>query len=180
MTQTAQLALLEQRLLRLEAIDEIKTLKSRYFLACDTKNPELMRECFVDGKLHIDYGPVGKFSHRDELVALFTDIGCHPHMLEMHHGHNPVIELLWGEDVSDDSAQMNRHTDAPEHAKASWELCYQVINTLEKTLTQLAIIYSDQYLKVDDCWKIQSSVTRTVSTLVMSIQGEAPEIIHVG
>lgn len=180
MTQTAQLALLEQRLLRLEAIDAIKTLKSRYFLACDTKNPEMMRQCFVDGKVHIDYGPVGQFSHRDELVALFTELGCHPHMLEMHHGHNPVIELAAGDILSNDASQLDLSGHIPSQATASWELFYQLINTAEKTLTQLAIIYSDKYLKLDDDWQIQSSVTKTISTMVMSIDGDSPKIIHLG
>ena len=33
--------------------------------------------------------------HRaDALVAVFVAVGCHPHMVEMHHGVNPRIERL--------------------------------------------------------------------------------------
>ena len=91
---TDPLISINQRLTRLEAVDAIKTLKATYLMACDTKDPALMRDCFIDGELVIDYGPVGQFNHREQLVEIFTDIGCHPHMLESHHGHNPIIELI--------------------------------------------------------------------------------------
>ncbi len=168
MTQSDQLQRLEDRLYRIESIDAIKTLKSRYFMACDTKNPELMRQCFVDGEVHIDYGPVGQFKHRDELVKLFTEMACHKHMLEMHHGHNPVIEL------SDST-----HAQA-SHAKATWELCYQLINTKAKTLTQLALIYHDEYVKTGEQWLMQKTATQAVSTLIIDISGDVPRTLHAG
>jgi hypothetical protein len=46
---------LEQRIARLEAVEAIKKLKAKYFFACDNKQPELVRSCFVDGDMHIDY-----------------------------------------------------------------------------------------------------------------------------
>ena len=152
---------INQRLTRLEAIDAIKTLKATYLMACDTKDPALMRDCFIDGELVIDYGPVGQFNHREQLVEIFTDIGCHPHMLESHHGHNPIIELI------DD-----------HHAKGSWELAYQVLNSREKTLTQIAMIYRDEYYYVEGHWKISASITQTLSTLVYDISGEQPMLVH--
>ena len=158
---TDPLISINQRLTRLEAIDAIKTLKATYLMACDTKDPALMRDCFIDGELVIDYGPVGQFNHREQLVEIFTDIGCHPHMLESHHGHNPIIELI------DDY-----------YAKGSWELAYQVLNSREKTLTQIAMIYRDEYCCVDGYWKISASITQTLSTLVYDISGEQPMLVH--
>ncbi len=163
MTDATTLAALEQRLAQLEAIDAIKTLKHRYLMACDTKQPELMRDCFADGEVLIDYGPVGQFSHRDQLVAVFTEIGCHPHMREMHHAHNPLIELQ-GED----------------QASGSWELCYQLINTREQSLTQLALIYRDRYRRIDGQWKIVETVTEPVSSLVFDLSAEQPRLQHAG
>ena len=151
------------RLARLEAVDAIKQLKATYFLACDTKQPALMRDCFVEGEVNIDYGPVGRFSDRDQLVALFTEQGCHDYMLEMHHGHNPIINLV------------------DEHqASGSWELCYQLINTRDKTLTQLALIYRDQYCLTDKGWKIQTTVTENVSTLAFDISSDSPVVLQGG
>lgn len=158
-----QIENLLRRLARLEAIDAIKQLKATYFLACDTKQPDLMRDCFAEGELTIDYGPVGQFNDREELVALFAEVGCHNFMLEMHHGHNPIINLI-------DEGQ----------ASGSWELCYQLINTKDKTLTQLGLIYRDQYCLTNTGWKIQTSITENVSTLVLDISGDNPVILQGG
>ena len=163
MPDATTLAALEQRLTQLEAIDAIKSLKHRYLMACDTKQPELMRDCFVDGEVNIDYGPVGQFSHRDQLVAVFVEVGCHPHMLEMHHAHNPLIEL-----------------QSADEALGTWELCYQLINTQDRTLTQLALIYRDRYRRVNGQWKIAETVTENISTLVFDISAEQPRLQHAG
>ena len=137
---TDPLISINQRLTRLEAFDAIKTLKATYLMACDTKDPALMRDCFIEGELMIDYGPVGQFNDREQLVQIFTDVGCHPHMLESHHGHNPIIELIDN-----------------YYAKGNWELAYQVLNSREKKLTQITMIYRDEYRCVDDHWKISAT-----------------------
>ena len=72
---TDPLISINQRLTQLEAVNAIKTLKATYLMACDTKDPALMRDCFVDGELVIDYGPVGQFNHREQVVESFTEIG---------------------------------------------------------------------------------------------------------
>ena len=41
---------LEQRLARLEAIEDIGQLKARYLHACDRKDPDAVRACFVTGR----------------------------------------------------------------------------------------------------------------------------------
>jgi hypothetical protein len=46
----------EQRLSRLEAIEAIKRLKARYFHACDTKQPDIVRECFAAGDIDLSEG----------------------------------------------------------------------------------------------------------------------------
>ena len=158
---TDPLISINQRLTRLEAFDAIKTLNATYLMACDTKDPALMRDCFIEGELMIDYGPVGQFNDREQLVQIFTDVGCHPHMLESHHGHNPIIELI-------DS----------HYAKGNWELAYQVLNSREKKLTQITMIYRDEYRCVDGHWKISATTTHTLSTLVYDISNEQPVLVH--
>ena len=158
---TDPLISINQRLTRLEAFDAIKTLKATYLMACDTKDPALMRDCFIEGELMIDYGSVGQFNDREQLVQIFTDVGCHPHMLESHHGHNPIIELI-------DS----------HYAKGNWELAYQVLNSREKKLTQITMIYRDEYRCVDGHWKISATTTHTLSTLVYDISNEQPVLVH--
>lgn len=140
----------EERLQALEDIEAIRALKARYLFCCDRKDPKGMRACFADGPVHIDYGAVGTFSSADALVKIYTDIACHPHMVEMHHGANPQIEIV-------DSA----------NARGTWSLHYFLINAQTKGLTQLAGYYEDEYRKVGDAWKIVRTRFVATSTLAM-------------
>ncbi len=47
------IAAIAGRLARLEAADAIRALKLRYLRACDDKDPEAMRACFVADGAHI-------------------------------------------------------------------------------------------------------------------------------
>ncbi len=146
---------LEERLARLEAIEAIRQLKSHYLAACDAKDPAAMRACFCDGPVHIDYGVLGQFSDADTVVRLYTEQACHPHILEMHHGSNPQIELV-----------------APTQARGSWSLHYQQINTETNMLTQLGAIYNDEYRLTPQGWKISATVCEQKSTLVLNLGDE--------
>ena len=77
---------LAARLRVLEDIEAIRRLKARYFFCCDQKNPQGMRDCFAPGNVPIDYGPIGVFDQRDALAQVFAHLGCHAHIVEMHHG----------------------------------------------------------------------------------------------
>ncbi len=81
------------RLQRLEDIEAIRRLKARYFNACDRKEVEDIRACFVAGPVHIDYGVVGVFADREGLIKVFVDKGCHPHVVDLHHGQNAEIDI---------------------------------------------------------------------------------------
>lgn len=154
---------LEQRVRVLEAIEEIRALKSRYFHCCDRKDPKGVRRCFADGAVYIDYGAVGKFDSADALVKVFTDLACHDHMVEMHHGVNPQIELV-------DSSR----------ALGKWKLHYQLVNTKENTLTQMAGFYEDEYKVSDGVWRI--SRTRFVATqsVVMKLGEDGIKTVFAG
>ena len=85
---------LARRIARLEAIEDIKKLKARYWYSCDQKDVEAVRDCFAEGEVLIDYdGPVGKVNHRDQLYEVFANVGCQPNIVEIHHGGPPQIEL---------------------------------------------------------------------------------------
>ncbi len=146
---------LEDRIARLEAIEAIRALKARYLAACDAKDPEAVRACFADGPVHIDYGAIGTFDNADDLVKIYTDIACHPHMLEMHHGSNPRIELT------------DSHT-----AEGAWSMQYQLINSNDMTLTQIGGVYLDEYRLIEGEWKITSTHFSAESTLAVEL-GEA-------
>ncbi|RWU22917.1 nuclear transport factor 2 family protein [Pseudomonas alkylphenolica] len=154
---------LEARLRTLEDAEAIRRLKARYLACCDEKNPQGMRDCFAPGPVHIDYGRIGVFEDRDQLVAIFEALGCHPHVVEMHHGVNPQIEVL------DDT-----------RANGTWGLHYQMIDTRERTITQLGAHYEDAYRKIDGQWKICATRCVVTSTLVASYEDTAPGVRFAG
>ncbi len=154
---------LEKRLAQLEAIEQIRTLKSRYLACCDAKDPEGMRACFADGRVHIDYGAVGTFDNADDLKTLYTQMACHPHMVEMHHGSNPRIEMI---DAS--------------HARGRWALTYQLINTQMNTLTQLGGEYEDEYQLFGSEWKIVATRFTVTSTLAVQLSETAMQPLFAG
>jgi|GEM_PF-6879268 len=59
----------ETRLQTLEAIEAIKLLKAHYLSACDRKQTEVIRGCFIDSPVYIDFGAVGRFEHRENTVT---------------------------------------------------------------------------------------------------------------
>ena len=154
---------LEERVQKLEDIEEIRALKSRYFHCCDQKDPAGMRACFKDGTCYIDYGAVGKFDNADALAKVFKEIGCHDHMVEMHHGMNPLIELL-----------------GQGRARGGWKLHYFLINTKDKTLTQLGGYYEDEYQVVNGAWKISRTRFVPTSTLAMDLGEGIAKILFAG
>ncbi len=154
---------IEQRLRKLEDADAIRAMKARYFFCCDRKDPKGMRACFADGKVHIDYGALGTFDNADAVVKIFTDIGCHDHMVEMHHGMNPQIDVL-----------------DEMHARGKWSLHYFLINTQAKSLTQLAGYYEDEYRKINGHWKISATKFVPTSTLAMDLSEVTPKTLFAG
>jgi hypothetical protein len=154
---------IEARLRRLEDIEEIRALKSRYFYACDRKDPKGMRDCFKDGTVYIDYGAVGTFDNADALARVFKEIGCHDHMVEMHHGMNPQIELL----------------DATR-ARGTWKLHYFLINTQDRSVTQLGGYYEDEYQVQDGAWKISRTRFVATSTLAMNVGEGIAKVLFAG
>lgn len=156
-------AALEQRLQALEDLDAIRSLKAHYLACCDGKDPAGMRGCFADGPVAIDYGVVGKFDQADAVVEIFRQVGCHPHMVEMHHGVNPRITLT-----------------GQGKAEGLWGLHYQLINTNENTLTQLGAYYEDAYVKTPAGWKISATKCVVTSTLVLKLSPEATAALVIG
>jgi hypothetical protein len=132
---------LRRRVQRLEDLEAIRRVKARYLNACDAQDPERAKDCFASGEVLIDMGHVGVFRDREAFAQLYKAAGCQPFILDMHHGANPEIEF------SDD-----------RHARAQWALEYRNINTQDKTVTFISLIYHDEYVKQPDGqWKITSS-----------------------
>ena len=154
---------LEQRVAALEDTEAIRSLKARYLACCDAKDPVGMRACFADGTVAIDYGVLGTFDRADALVDIFKQIGCHPHMVEMHHGVNPQITLK-----------------SADHAEGRWGLHYQLINTNDNTLTQLGAYYEDEYRKSTAGWKMSATKCVVTSMLSLKLAADAVQALVIG
>lgn len=134
---------LQKRIEALEAVEDIKRLKARYLNACDQQKPEDVRACFIEGDIVIDMDYFGLCKNRDDFVdGIFIPLGCHDHVLDMHHCTNPEITLI------DDF-----------RATGLWSLNYRNINTNDNTITMLSALYHDEYVKTDAGWKIVKSRT---------------------
>jgi hypothetical protein len=154
---------LEQRLSRLEAIEAIRQLKARYFHACDTKQPEIVRECFAPGDIELRYGRIGNFNNREDMLAVFTELACQPHIVEMHHGQNPRIEVQ----------------DA-DNATGTWGLYYYLIDTGRQIVTQLAGFYEDAYARSDGQWRITRSRYEVTSTQIFDLSEGLARVTFAG
>jgi hypothetical protein len=154
---------LEQRLSRLEAIEAIRQLKARYFHACDHKQPEMVRECFAAGQIDLRYGRIGNFSDREQMLGVFTELACRQHIVEMHHGQNPRIEVHGADD-----------------ATGIWGLYYYLIDTRRQTVTQLAGFYDDAYARRDGQWRITRSHYEVTSTQIFDLSEGLARVIFAG
>lgn len=154
---------IEERLARLEAIEAIRQLKATYFHACDSKQPDLVRECFAPGAIELRYGRIGDFDNRESMLAVFTELACQEHIVEMHHGQNPRIEIT-----------------GPDSASGTWGLYYYLIDTRRNTVTQLGGFYDDAYEKRDGRWQIVRSVYEVTSTQIFDLSEGLAKLVFAG
>ncbi len=145
---------LEERIAAIEAVAEITRLKYRYLRACDRKQPEVFRDCFVAEGAELDYGEkIGTFRDADGIVAVFSAIALkqvegHHVVLDMHHAVHPDITLT-----------------GPGTAEGEWSLRFRQVNTVAMTESLGAVEYSDSYEIEDGAWRIRRCVVRELWTM---------------
>lgn len=132
----------EERLAALEQIEAIKALKHRYFRACDAKDPDTVRSCFITTGADIDYDVLGRFDDADQLVELYRRVALYrvdgkPVIFDMHHGMHPDITLT-----------------AACAATGRWTLKFRQVNLIERTERLLTGEYDDDYVIEDGTWKM--------------------------
>ena len=154
---------LEKRIASLEAINSIENLKHTYLNACDAKDVEAMMSTFKEGSCHIDYGEVGLFNNREDLAKLFETVACHDHMVESHHAHNPIIDLIDN-----------------QNAKGVWQITYNLINTKDHTMNTLHGTYEDEYINENNHWVISKTIFKAKSTLQTEIKDQLIKVIFSG
>lgn len=134
---------LEQRIARLEALEELRLLKHRYLNACDRKDVAAIRDCFAAGAVLIDYGPLGTFRERDSFVALYQELACNARVIDLHHAANPELELLGN-----------------DQAEGRWALYYFNLDGESGATRQLGGFYQDRYRRIDGRWRIVATTFR--------------------
>ena len=152
---------LEQRLRALEDITAIRELKARYLRACDRKQPDVMRDCFIEKGAVIEAEGFPSFTDREGWVQVFTELSVNnPNIMDTHHGQNPHIVLI-----------------GPDSASAVWDLQFTQINLKERTVVNLAGEYRDQYLRRGGRWWISSQKFRQTSFLMRTVAEDGQEKI---
>ncbi len=123
--------------LDLHNIEYIKQLKARYFRALDTKDWPLMRSCLHSDCIAAYDGGKYTFEGADNIVNFFQQYMSASHLIFMHHGHLPEIEII-----------------NASSAKGIWYLHDKVINTEANTTLEGAGFYHDEYACIDGEWLI--------------------------
>lgn len=151
------------RITRLEDIESIKQLKASYFHACDRKDIQGIRSCFAAGDIVINYGAIGNFNNREQLIEIFEEMAIKAGVIDAHHGQNPRIE--W-------------HTETA--ASGIWDLYFYQVNPGAQTVTQLTGYYHDKYQKQNGVWQIIETVFTVSSSVVANYQKEDLKILFAG
>lgn len=145
------------------AREAIEQLKYRYWRACDAKDPEAFRSCFVASGGVLDFGPLGR-TDPDTMVGIFRQIALAtaedggPRILDMHHGFMPSITV----EAPGPGTQ-------PSRATGTWTLQFRQVDRDKGTETLSTGEYSDVYVIEDGRWVMAEclftpgwSVTRTL------------------
>ncbi len=143
---------IEERLQRLEDDRAIRDLKARYLRACDTKDPEGVRDTLLPDGAIIAYEGFPAFDGRDDFVAIYAQMGCASGIFDIHHGANGIISF-----------------ESESRATGKWSLYFHNINLAAKSLTQMGVEYVDVYLKADGRWWIAETRTKRLSTLIHTV-----------
>lgn len=135
----SDMAELEARMKRFEDVEAIKRLKHKYFRCLDQKRWEDLATCFAEDAVSSYHGGQFTFQGRDKIME-FLSKSLTPRRIGMHQGHHPEIEL-----TSDTTAT------------GIWEAEAYLIDVKANTALHEVTFYQDEYVKVNNEWKIKST-----------------------
>ncbi len=153
---------LEERLQRLEDDRAIRDLKARYLRACDTKDPDTVRDTLMPVGAVIAYEGFPPFNNREDFVAIYAQMGCAPGIYDMHHAANGIITF-----------------ESATRARGQWSLFFHNINLAGRTLTQMGVEYDDIYVKDAGRWWIAETRSRRTSCLIHSVDADGTATVNV-
>ena len=153
---------LEERLQRLEDDRAIRDLKARYLRACDTKDPDTVRDTLMPVGAVIAYEGFPPFNNREDFVAIYAQMGCAPGIYDMHHAANGIITF-----------------ESATRAQGQWSLFFHNINLAGRTLTQMGVEYDDIYVKDAGRWWIAETRSRRTSCLIHGVDADGAATVTV-
>ncbi len=131
---------IEDRLARLEAIEDIKALKARYCALCDADyDPDGLAALFLPEAVW-DGGPFGRHVGRDAIRTFFAGISGSIEFAA-HLVLNPIIDV-----------------HGPDEASGKWRLIMPctVVETGKPEARWLLSEYDETYAKVDGIWMFRT------------------------
>ncbi len=147
---------------QLSDLEDIRTLKHRYFRGIDTADIALLGTLFTED-LTVDYrgGTYRvRLEGRDNMLEFLAN-SFHSDAVAMHHGHMPEITLT-GEDS----------------AEGLWYLEDIFINVEQKSHTIGSAIYKDVYRREDGVWKIARTEYDRVFEMIRPLGPDAQITSH--
>ena len=154
---------LAKRVAELEAIEAIKKLKARWWLACDKRDIAGMRGCFDESNFLIDFGFIGQFTDMDAFIGVFEKLACHPTHFDSHHGMAPEITIT-----------------GPDTAVGRWRIAFQLLETSRNMIQLMSSYYDDEYVRVDGEWKMRVSKSTLLSNLLIVAEGDNIKVTQIG
>jgi SnoaL-like domain len=153
---------IETRLQTLEDDRAIRDLKARYLRACDSKDPDTLRDTLLPNGAVVAYEGFPTFNDREDFIAIYQQMGCSPDVFDIHHGANGVITL-----------------DGPKKARGQWSLFFHTINLQARILMQMGVEYDDVYSKIDGRWWIAETRSRRLSCLIHTVDADGKPTVTV-
>lgn len=152
---------LEWRVRRLESVEQIKALKHRYWRACDAKDVEGFRGCFIGSGATVGLGAIGSFDDAADAARTFNEkarstVDGEFAGYDMHHGLHPDITVT-----------------SAATANGRWTLRMRHVNRVQRFEVVLAGEYDDDYVMEDGEWKISRSEFSTLWTLRRPLPADA-------
>lgn len=160
---TSQDLTLEQRIARLEAIQELEQLKYRYLRAVDAKQYESFKDFFTS-EGSFNYGPMGHYYSPEETTQAFRDgylaVQDGDYVTrQMHHAVHPELTML-----------------SDTEATGQWMLRFRSTDRAQGAEMVMCGSYDDRYVKVDGQWRIQQQHFTMLWMLMKPLTEQA--IIH--
>lgn len=137
---------------KLEAIEEIKQLKAKYFLGIDHKDWDLWREEVWAPDARIEVPEMdADITPREALIEWVKEQSAD--QVSVHHGHMPIIEF-----------------DSDTEATGLWAMEDRIWRSKEHPLNgDISYVlgfghYREKYVKLDVGWRIQSTLLTRLRT----------------